>query len=118
MDIPDDIAKSSVGAMLGGLALGSLFELPALAAAVLSSGAGHGHYTAARILFPVSMLLTLIYDTIGTISVVVALMQFPIYGAVLYWTKVRKIYVLAVVLASLHVVAVIACFSGVLPSFS
>ena len=110
--------KSVSQAVAMGFFLGALVELPAILAAVISGGAGHGDYIAARALFPASMLLTLIEGEIGAISIGVALLQFPIYGALLGWSVVRRNYPPAIVGASLHLVAAIACFAGTLPNFS
>ncbi|MEO7691048.1 MAG: hypothetical protein ABIS51_17335 [Sphingomonas sp.] len=105
-------------AVVAGIAVGTLIELPALFAAIMSAGAGHGDYVAARMLFPVSMLLTLIEGSIGPISQSVALIQFPLYGALLGWSISRKSYKAAVLAASLHLAAAVVCFMGILPSFS
>ena len=110
--------RSATIAVVIGCALGVLFAMPALLAAFISSGAGHGHYVAARALFPGSMLLTLVEGSIGTVSIAVGLLQFPVYGGLLGWTIARKRYLPALVAASAHMVAALVCFSGVLPSFS
>jgi hypothetical protein len=105
-------------AILAGIASGALIELPALLAAVMSAGAGYGHYAAARILFPFSMLLTLVEGSIGPFSLSIGLIQFPLYGALLGWSMRRKSYRAAILVALLHLVAVTACFTGLLPYFS
>lgn len=110
--------KSSPRGIAVGFVLGLLIEIPALLVAVFSGGAGHGDYVAARALFPASMLLTLPYGSIGTVSITVGLLQFPIYGALLGWSVERKNYLAAVVLALAHVIAALVCFAGTLPNFS
>ena len=76
-----------------GIGLGVLVELPALFAALISGGAGHGDYAAARALFSAPMLLTLLEgDTIGPFSMIL--------------------------LALAHLIAASACFAGTLPNFS
>jgi hypothetical protein len=112
------ISRSAPLAVLTGAALGALIELPAVFAAIVSGGAGHGSYVAARMLFPLSMLLTLVEGRIGMVSVGLALLQFPLYGALLGWTLWRQSYGAAMAVASLHLVAAIACFAGILPGFS
>ena len=101
-----------------GAAWGLLLAIPAIFTAMLSGGAGHGDYVAARLLFPFTMLLTLSEEGIGSLGISVALIQFPIYGAVLSWSSVRKRYLPAAVLASLHLLAAAMCFARTLPDFS
>ncbi|KRA83624.1 hypothetical protein [Altererythrobacter sp. Root672] len=110
--------KPALGAVMSGSAVGLLLAIPAIFAAVISSGAGHGHYVAARALFPTSMLLTLLEGSIGVLSVSVALLQFPVYGGLVAWGFVRKTYIPAAVAGSLHLVAALVCFAGTLPNFS
>ena len=113
-----DNAESIRKAVITGAALGVLLALPALLLAVMSAGAGHGGYVAARALFPFSMALTLVEGHIGLLSLTVALAQFPIYGGVLGWSIVRKNFRPIAVFALAHFLAVIFCFSGTLPAFS
>jgi hypothetical protein len=106
-------------AVSAGFALGVVAELAALLAALASAGAGHGHYVAARALFPVPMLLTVLQeDRIGTFSIVVGLLQFPFYGGLGAWIVARRKYLLAAILALGHVLAALACFSGSVANFS
>jgi hypothetical protein len=111
-------SRSVINVTLIGIGLGALIELPALAAAILSAGAGHGHYVAARALFPTSMLLTLLEGRINAFSIAIGLLQFPIYGGVLGWGIARRTYLPATLLASAHLAAVLVCFAGTLPNFS
>ena len=101
-----------------GAAVGALLALPTLFLALMSSGAGHGDYVAARALFPAPMLLTLLEGSIGIISLAMAVLQFPFYGGLLGWTHARRSYRPAAIVGSLHLVATILCFSGALPYFS
>jgi hypothetical protein len=101
-----------------GASLGMLAALPALGIAVLSGGAGHGSYAAARALFPLPMLLTLVEGSIGPLAGGAALIQFPLYGALFGWSHSRKSYGALILLAVLHLAAAIACSSGLLPNFS
>jgi hypothetical protein len=112
-------SKSAAQVVAICFALGVLLELPTVIVAMISGGAGHGDYVAARVLFPASMLLTLIEgDTIGPLSIGVGLLQFPIYGVLLAWSLVRQNHLPVVVVASLHLIAAIACFAVTLPNFS
>jgi hypothetical protein len=102
-----------------GAVLGVLIGLPALYAAIVSSGGGHGHYVAARALFPVPMLMTFYQgDRIGLLSISLALVQFPFYGGVVGWALARKAYVALVGLVAMHLVAAGLCFSGAVPNLS
>ena len=93
--------------------------IPAVMAAVAQGGAGHGGYVAARALFPVPMLLTLLQDdSIGAFSIAVGLLQFPIYGALLGWSVARKNWIPAVAVILAHIIAASVCFAGIFPNFS
>lgn len=109
----DPVRKAARGWALAGLAL----SIPALILAMLSSGAGHGDYAFARALFPVPMLLTF-NDTINILSLITALVQFPLYGWIAGRAMARQDFRLLGVVLTLHGLAVAACFSGVLPNFS
>lgn len=110
--------KSSKASVWLGLGLGMLIALPALFVATISGGAGHGEYVAARVLFPTSMLLTLVEGKIGAIATALGLLQFPIYGAVVGWCIAIRNGLPAALLLVTHVVAAAACFAGLLPNFS
>jgi len=97
---------------------GALIGVTAVIAAIISAGAGHGSYIAARVLFPLPMLLTLVEGEIGPVAAIAALLQFPIYGALFGWSIWRRKPFGAAILVSLHVVAAGACFGGALPTFS
>jgi hypothetical protein len=110
-------SRKSVRASLRGAALGMLVELPALAAAFASAGAGHGDYVAARALFPLPMLLAVVEGRIGWFSGSLALLQLPLYGALLGWSLRRGTPILPILLALLHLAAAVACFSGMIFDF-
>ena len=95
-----------------------LFALPALGAAILSGGSGHGDYAAARALFPLPMLLTLAEGSVGPFSGGSALLQFPLYGALLGWSRTHRRFGALIAAALLHLAAAVACFAGLLPDFS
>jgi len=103
-----------------GLLVGVLVTPVAAVSAVGSAGAGHGHYEAARVLFPCTMLLTrMAGDTITLPLLVLALAQFPCYGATIGFAASKGRTALALVpLLAAHVAAVVLCFSGVIPNFS
>lgn len=109
--------RHQTAAALAGLVLGLLVELVAIVAAVVSAGAGHGDYVFARILFPVPFLLVPIRRTFGLPSICLALVQFPLYGVVVARGRAIRSYRLALAVIGLHVVAALACFSGLLSRF-
>lgn len=88
--------------------------------AVLSGGAGHGDYLLARLFFPYTMLLTrLTGDVISGPLILLALAQFPIYGAIFGIASCRQsAAAISVFLVVSHLVAAGLCFSGMLPNFS
>ena len=83
--------------------------------ALYSAGAGHGDYVLARLLYPIPMLATLLTDTTITgLSVGLAALQFPAYGA--FVARGGRFRWLA--LGVFHLAAIVAAFSGALESFS
>lgn len=107
--------KPVIVGLLGGL----LITIPSLIIAVATAGAGHGHYIAARALFPAPLLLSLLTDdTIGFLSISAAVLQFPLYGAALGWAAARKQPYAAVALVVAHALAAYAAFTGTLTAFS
>ncbi len=97
-----------------GLVCGLCATPVALLLALFSAGSGHGDYVLARALYPIPMLTTLLTDnTITGLSVVMALTQFPAYGALVAPGGRTRWLALGLV----HVVAVAAAFSGVLDYF-
>jgi|GraSoiStandDraft_46_1057282.scaffolds.fasta_scaffold354111_2 hypothetical protein len=109
---------SALRPVVTGAIIGVLLGFGAIFLALLSTGAGHGDYAAARALYPASMLLTLVEGSIGPLAKAVALLQFPFYGGLLGWAAARRVYLPAVGVGLLHLAGAIICFSGVLPNFS
>jgi hypothetical protein len=98
-----------------GALLGALVTPLALFVAMISAGAGHGDYLAARLLYPVPMLLTWITgDTITNISLALAFAQFPVYGYLVGRFRPAGLFVVAVA----HGIPAGPCFCGMLPNFS
>lgn len=121
MDVPSPPAPRGwrVGQMVAGGVIGAIIIYPAISAAVISGGMGHGHYTAARALFPVPMLLTLWTDNhISDLSIVLAFIQFPLYGVLVGATPPRKMWVTWSLILAVHLMAAFVCFSGYIPNFS
>ena len=69
---------------------------------IASAGLGHGNYLAVKILFPYAFYIAYRQGEIAAASLLVAIMQYPLYGAVIGVRKTRK--VIAVFLLMIHVV--------------
>lgn len=97
-----------------GLIFGLCATPVALLLALFSAGSGHGHWVLARALYPIPMLVTLLTDiTVTSLSVGLAVTQFPAYGALVApGGSVRWLALVAV-----HLAAVAGAFSGVLDYF-
>ncbi len=105
--------------VLVGMVLGAVLIYPAAMLAIISGGMGHGHYSAARALFPVPMLLTRLTENhIGVFVGGLALAQLPAYGGYLGWCWVGRAWMPAAALLVAHLLAALACFSGAVPNFS
>lgn len=82
-----------------------LFSIPieiiSLYLALLSTGAGHGNYLWAWVLFPLPMYLTTFAGSITPLLIVLAVLQFPIYGLIAGFasTKGKLIHALVGMLA-------------------
>ena len=79
--------------------------------AAASANAGHGSYIAAIIFSPYTMLSALIFDVISVPFIIFAVLQFPLYGAILGKAAERKRFerALSIILAA-HALAASACF--------
>jgi|SRR5688572_19846029 hypothetical protein len=90
------------GALILAGCVGFAVTFPAVFLAIISAGAGHGDYLWARLLFPYSMVLAMLTGSIGPISIGVAFIQFPVYGAGLVWfARSRRLWVMAVAIGVL-----------------
>ena len=115
----DPLCPSACVPIAVGAAIGLLVEVAALFLAMLSGGVGHGDYAAARALFPVPMLATLLEgDTIGPLSFALALVQFPMIGALTGYCLALRRWAPLIAIGVLHFVAMVLAFSGVIPNFS
>jgi hypothetical protein len=78
----------------------------ALLLGIGSAGAGHGDYFWAKILFPYTMLSTFLFASITAPFILLAIVQFPLYGLLLAFAGERKRFgSLAIVLALAHILA-------------
>ncbi len=78
----------------------------ALLLGIASAGAGHGDYIWAMILFPYTMLSVFPFRSITAPFIVLAILQFPLYGFLLALARERKkLSTLAMGLAAVHILA-------------
>ena len=85
----------------------------------LSAGAGHGHYLFAKVLFPFTMLSTVFLDSITLPFLLLALVQFPVYGFIMGLANVRgHLRESTIAISIAHLFAVIACFAFIGENFS
>jgi len=86
--------------------------------AIASAGAVHGDYFWAKIIYPYTMLSTLLFNSITIPFRVLAVAQLPIYGVLLSIAWLRnRLGLAALVLFALHTAAALACFVVRLENF-
>lgn len=84
----------------------------ALLLGIGSAGAGHGDYFWAKVLFPYTMLSAFLFGSITVPFILLAVAQFPLYGAGLGYARGgRQFALLAAALLLLHATAAAAVFS-------
>ena len=91
--------------------IGILLTPVFLLVAVMSAGAGHGSYAAAMVFYPLSMIILVLFagvapadafgaqiiQTTSTVLVVgLAILQFPFYGFVLSYVRLKNIWWLTI----------------------
>ena len=87
--------------------IASLVVTPiALLLGIGSAGAGHGDYRLAMILFPYTLLPTSLFNSITPPFIILAIIQFPIYGLVLGYANERgRLVSMLILLSIVHGVA-------------
>jgi len=88
----------------------------ALVLGVLSAGSGHGNYLLAKIIFPYTMLSTVLFNSITNSFLFIAVAQLPLYGLFLTLKNKKKIgiYILLVI----HILSASLCIFFVGEGFS
>ena len=82
----------------------------ALFLGLVSTGAGHGDYFWAQILFPYTMLSTFLFHSITAPFILLAVIQFPLYGLLLAFAdERRRLGLVAIGLAVVHILAAALC---------
>lgn len=69
-------ASAGRGALVGAVA-----AVPLVVICIVLAGVGHGWYVPALLCFPYAMLLAIAWGSIAWPSVLLALLQMPVYGA-------------------------------------
>jgi hypothetical protein len=103
-----------------GLAFGVVVCISCLALVVGEAGGGHGTYLPAKILFPFAMLAGVFGHSISPPYVVLAIVQFPLYGFLLGAVfRSRRFALCVVILSCAHfAVAAVDIFMAADNSFS
>lgn len=70
----------------------SLLTIPLLVVVVLSMGAGHGSYLPAMFLFPFGLVSIVLFREITIPFVIIAILQYPVYGFVIDKVKNSEKY--------------------------
>src|SRR5688572_27711113 len=92
--------------------IASLIVTPiALLLGIGSAGAGHGDYRLAMILFPYTLLSASVFDSITPPFIILAIIQFPIYGVALgYAHEKGRLLSMSIVLCVVHSIALATMF--------
>jgi len=76
-----------------------------------SAGMEHGNYFFTKILFPFTMLSTVLWGSITNPFLALAVLQYPSYGLLVGIVNAKcKGAIFGLALASFHVSAIVACF--------
>ncbi|WP_203256761.1 hypothetical protein [Hyunsoonleella ulvae] len=80
---------------------------------VLSMGGGHGFFWPAKIVYPYSMIISVLNNQIGILAIIIAIVQVPIYGILM--TKKPKWTIL---IFGIHIISAIICLNLPTDTFS
>ncbi|WP_405397549.1 hypothetical protein [Maribacter sp. Asnod2-G09] len=72
---------------------------------IFLAGGGHGTFLPAKLFYPFSMILAGLKDEIGTLEIIIAVIQIPVYGLIINMKKSNWTYSVI----GLHILAVIIC---------
>ncbi|RXG18642.1 hypothetical protein DSM03_1014 [Leeuwenhoekiella aestuarii] len=76
-------------------------------------GGGHGFVWPAKIVYPYSMIISVLNKQIGILAITIAIFQVPIYGILM--TKKPK---WTIIIFGIHIVSAIICLSLPTETFS
>jgi ABC-type methionine transport system permease subunit len=86
---------------------------------IASGGAGHGNYFPAKLLFPFTMLSTILFGSITVPFILLAVAQFPAYGVILGHANEKGGFMRAAcAVLTVHALAVVACLTWIGENFS
>ncbi|MCA1566138.1 MAG: hypothetical protein LC803_10975 [Acidobacteria bacterium] len=93
------------------LIIGVLLTPVCLLLAIGSGGAGHGDYFYAKLLYPYAMLSALVFDSLVIPSILFAVPQFPLYGALCGLAAGKgQMWTVGLGIMMTHALAVALCF--------
>jgi hypothetical protein len=79
--------------------------------AIGSGGAGHGDYFHAKLLYPYMMLASLVFDSLAIPFILLAVPQFPLYGALCGLAAAKgRTWTVGLAIIIMHALAVALCF--------
>lgn len=76
-------------------------------------GGGHGFFWPAKIIYPYSMIISVLNNQIGILAIILAAIQVPIYGIVIS-KKSKWTFLILVV----HIISAIVCLNLTTETFS
>jgi O-antigen ligase len=71
---------------------------------VLSMGGGHGFFWPAKIIYPYSMIIGVLNNQIEALSIIIAVIQIPIYGIIIS-KKSKWIFLIL----GIHIISAVIC---------
>jgi hypothetical protein len=90
------------------LLLGIIAGMAFLAVCIFFMGGGHGTYIPSKIFFPYTMLSTVETESISPFFIVLAFIQYPLYGLIIQFGKEKKKKILrSSIIGIVHVIAMI-----------
>ena len=76
-------------------------------------GGGHGFFWPAKIVYPYSMIISVLNNQIGILAIIIAIVQIPIYGILMNkkpkWT---------ILIFGIHIISAIICLNLPTETFS
>jgi len=87
---------------------GVLIEVILLIVCVFLAGGGHGTYIPMKIFFPYTMLSTINNTSISGAFIIIAIIQYPIYGIIVQYAKSEKLKrTRFAIISVIHIIAMI-----------
>jgi hypothetical protein len=106
------MAKTDWGSVGSGTIVGTGMSVPLVIVSFFSAGFGHGTYKPMIMCFPYTMLSAEFVGLITWPAILLGLIQFPAYGALIGWSiATRRSGPLALALGAVHVAVAAIAFS-------